>query len=127
MTTETSAARAPGVADRAALAVAVFFLLLWARALFAGAGADAGWAGSAGYRGDADLWLEQVLASRAGVLFEAGVPLRPPGMPWLVDQLWDGTAEGIAGLKAWWRVMGAGAGAHRRAARPADAGRCVRW
>lgn len=111
MTTETSAARTPGVTDRAGLAVAVFFLLLWARALFAGAGADAGWAGSAGYRGDADLWLEQVLASRAGVLFEAGVPLRPPGMPWLVDQLWDGTPEGIAGLKAWWRIMGAGAGA----------------
>lgn len=109
MTAEPAVAegRSAGGADRVGLAVALFFVLLWTRALFAGAGADAGWAGSAGYRGDADLWIEQVLAARAGALFEAGVPMRPPGMPWLVDQLWDGTPEGIAGLKAWWRVLGA--------------------
>ena len=111
MTTETSAARTPGVADRAGLAVAVFFLLLWARALFAGAGADAGWAGAPGTEETPTSgWSRSSPRARACSSRPACLCGRP-GMPWLVDQLWDGTPEGIAGLKAWWRVMGAGAGA----------------
>ncbi len=92
--------------DAWGLALGVFLFALLMRVLFAGAGPDAAWPHAVGYKGDAYVWLDQVLAGRAGQVFEAGLPLRPPGMPWLVDTLWDGTEGGIEGLKSWWRVMG---------------------
>lgn len=99
----------PALPRRLGLAAAVFAVCLLVRWLFGRAGVDGDWASGAGYRGDTQVWLRQVLAERAGALFEAGVPLRPPGMPWLVDRLWDGTPEGVATLKAWWRALGAAA------------------
>lgn len=93
--------------DAWAMALGVFLVALLMRILFAGAGPDAPWPHALAYKGDAYVWLNQVLASRTGQLFEAGLPLRPPGVPWLVDALWDGTEAGIEDLKSWWRVMGA--------------------
>jgi len=93
--------------DAWALALGVFAVALLMRVLFAGAGPDSAWPHALAYKGDAYVWLNQVLANRSGQLFEAGLPLRPPGMPWLVDALWDGTEGGIEGLKSWWRIMGA--------------------
>ena len=77
-----------------------------ARVCFAHAGLDADWPYSVHYKGDALVWLQWVLAGRTGGVFEAGLPLRPPGNAWLIDALWDGTPAGIGQLKLAWAAMG---------------------
>ena len=88
-------------------ALAVFGVAWLARTLFAGATGDASWPHSISFKGDAFVWLRSALAQRAGEVFESDLPLRPPGMTWLIGLLWDGTPGGVAELKALWRVGGA--------------------
>ncbi len=80
------------------LAPALLLLALGLRLLFWQATADAGWPGSAHYQGDAWVWLDYATALERDQLFELGVPIRPPGMAWLVDVQWSG------GLPALWKV-----------------------
>lgn len=87
--------------------IGLFVVALAARLLFLYAGPDSAWPYSLNYKGDALVWLQSVLAHRAGQPFEAGIPLRPPGMTWLVDWLWDGTPAGVQRLKLVWAGMGA--------------------
>ncbi len=102
----------PGTPGRAPLpdsvvAAALFAVSLALRLLFGHATADAGWAYSAAYKGDAPLWLDYALALKRGQPFELGLPLHPPGTAYLVAALWDGTRAGLQLLRSAWAVLGA--------------------
>jgi hypothetical protein len=85
----------------------VFVLALVLRLLFWQATADAAWPYSLWLKGDAIVWLEYARALAQGRPFEQGLPLRPPGMGYLVWGLWDGSVPGVARLKLIWAVLGA--------------------
>ena len=89
------------------IAPALFLLALALRLLFWQATADAGWPGSAHYQGDAWTWLEYATALETGQRFELGVPIRPPGMAWLVDLQWDGDLATLWQVKARSAILGA--------------------
>ncbi|MDH3403869.1 MAG: glycosyltransferase family 39 protein [Acidobacteriota bacterium] len=88
--------RRGGAGDRWAGWAALFALALAVRLLFWRATADAAWPGAAGYQGDAWMWLDYARALAAGRPFELGVPIRPPGMAWLLAAVWDGSRPGLA-------------------------------
>ncbi len=94
----------PGSGRDAAL---LFVLALGLRLLFWRATPDASWAWSAGFKGDAPVWLEYARAIQQGGVFELDLPLRPPGMAYLLAWIWNGEASGIPWLRAAWLVMGA--------------------
>lgn len=83
--------------------VLLFVLALAARLLFLFATPDSAWAGSAIYKGDAAVWLDWAAALEQGRPFELGLPLRPPGMAYLVA----GLGFSVASLKLLWCVLGA--------------------
>ncbi|MBM4063126.1 MAG: hypothetical protein FJ265_18820, partial [Planctomycetes bacterium] len=90
---------------RTALLLFAFGLLL--RILFWVATPDRGAAWSFAFQGDAPVWqdLAQKLATgRPDELL--ALPLRPPGMLWLVAALWDGTGSGIV-VRLCFAVLGA--------------------
>ena len=64
--------------------MALFVLALGVRLLFWQATVDAEWPGSAYYKGDAWVWLDYATALEWDVPFELGIPLRPPGMAYLL-------------------------------------------
>lgn len=86
------------------LFVAAFFV----RILFWRATPDSAWPYSACYRGDALVWLEYASAIRHGVPFEMGLPLRPPGMAYLLALIWNGDMAHVVSLKLVWSLLGAG-------------------
>ncbi len=88
-------------------AALLFVLALLLRLLFWRATPDAGWAWSAGFKGDAPVWLAHAQAIRQGEVFELGLPLRPPGMAYLLALVWNGEASGIPWLRLLWIVLGA--------------------
>lgn len=83
--------------------VLLFALALAARLLFLHATPDSAWAGSAFYKGDAAVWLDWAAALEQGRPFELGLPLRPPGMAYLVAAL----GSAVASLKLLWCALGA--------------------
>lgn len=85
--------------------VLLFALALAARLLFLHATPDSAWAGSALYKGDAAVWLNWAAALDQGHPFELGLPLRPPGMAYLVAAL----GSSVAALKLIWCGLGAAA------------------
>lgn len=87
--------------------VALFSLALLMRLLFWRATPDAAWGWSAVFKGDAPVWLAYAQALLRGEVFELGLPLRPPGMAYLLAFLWNGEASGLAWLRFAWLVMGA--------------------
>jgi hypothetical protein len=87
---------------------AVFAAALAARLLYWRATPDAAWPHSAGFKGDALLWLEYARAIVTGAPFELGLPIHPPGAAGLLAVLWGGEG-GFALAKAAWCVMGAAA------------------
>jgi len=87
----------------------LFLLAVVLRLVFWQATADRGWPYTALYKGDAEVWLEYAAAVDDGRPFELGLPLRPPGMAYLVALLWDGGESGIALLRLTWCVFGAAA------------------
>jgi hypothetical protein len=91
------------------VALALFALALALRLLFAWATPDAAGPFSPFYKGDAPLWLAYAAALLDGQPFalELGLPFRPPGTAWLCAALWDGTADGLAGLRLAWLLLGA--------------------
>jgi len=76
------------------------------RLLFWQATADAGWPGSVWYKGDAITWLGWAEALRRGAVFEAGLPVRPPGAAYLIAALGE-PAAGLFLLKLTWCLLGA--------------------
>jgi len=86
---------------------AVFGASLLARLFFWRATPDAAWPHSAAFKADALLWAEYARALHAGVPFELGLPIHPPGAGYLVAALWDGGA--FVAAKAAWCAMGAAA------------------
>ena len=85
---------------------AVFAAALAARLLYWRATPDASWPHSAGFKGDALLWLEYARAIVTGASFELGLPIHPPGAAYLLAVLWGGSG-GFAFAKAAWCAMGA--------------------
>ncbi|MCA8954196.1 MAG: hypothetical protein KDE27_32105 [Planctomycetes bacterium] len=74
---------------RIALLLLLFGLLL--RVLFWVATGDRGEPFAAVFQGDAPVWQALAQAANAGVEHELfRLPLRPPGMSWFVDAIWDG-------------------------------------
>lgn len=59
------------------------------------------------YTGDTVTWLEYARAIQASDPFDLGLPLRPPGVAYLVALLWNGQESGLAFLKLAWSFMGA--------------------
>jgi hypothetical protein len=87
---------------------AVFGAALFARLLYWRATPDASWPHSAGFKGDALLWLEYARAVVGGAPFELDLPIHPPGAGYLLAMLWGGSG-GFALAKAAWCAMGAAA------------------
>jgi hypothetical protein len=85
----------------------LFALALVLRLLFWQATADAGWAHSAWYKGDAATWLEWARAIEVSRPFEVGLPIRPPGAAYLIAALSTGEPADIPMLKAIWCLLGA--------------------
>lgn len=85
-----------GLDVRPAVVLFVFGLAL--RLLFWHAGPDAGPAWHVGFQGDAPEWQKLAQNHAHGVVDELmRLPLRPPGMEWLVATLWNGDPSA-----AWW-------------------------
>ena len=108
-------------------ALSLFAIALAARLLFLHATPDSAWAGSALYKGDAALWLEWAAALEQGRPFELGLPLRPPGMAYLVAALGSGSLAGVAWLKLLGCVLGAAVVALFAAAARQSFGARVAW
>lgn len=89
--------------------VSLFVVALVVRLLFVTATADAEGPFSAFYKGDTPVWLRYAAALQRGepAAFELGLPLRPPGTAWIVEQVWDGTGNGLLALRLCWIVFGA--------------------
>jgi len=82
-----------------ALALRLFFLL---------ATPDAAGPYSPYYKGDTPIWLDYASAIRSSLPFDLGLPLRPPGVAYLVALAWSGQVGGFLFLKLVWSVLGAG-------------------
>ncbi|MCA8975000.1 MAG: hypothetical protein KDC98_09775 [Planctomycetes bacterium] len=63
---------------------------------------------AAAFLGDAPVWQELANAAATGADHELlRLPLRPPGMHWLVSMLWDGSQETAWRLRLVFAVLGA--------------------
>ncbi|MFY9341964.1 MAG: hypothetical protein WAT39_05725 [Planctomycetota bacterium] len=89
-----------------ALVLFAFGLLL--QLVFVFAGPDGGLAWHIGYQGDAPVWQELAQkVAQGAVTDELRLPLRPPGMQWLVTLLWDGNPAHALPLRILFAVLGA--------------------
>jgi hypothetical protein len=92
---------------RSWIAGAILFVLAFLlRIFFWQATPDSSWPYSSFYRGDALNWLQYADTIQRGLLLQDGLPLRPPGMAYLVALLWDGSMSGIGLLKFLWCLLG---------------------
>jgi hypothetical protein len=87
--------------------VLLFTLALVLRVLFLQATADAGGPYSPYYKGDTPTWLDYAAAIRASATFDMGLPLRPPGVAYVVALLWNGQQDGYLALRLAWCLLGA--------------------
>lgn len=77
-------------------ALLLFVVALVLRALFVAATPDGGPGWHVGFQGDAPVWQGIAANLAAGRPDEQlALPLRPPGMHWLVAQLWDGAPGSV--------------------------------
>ena len=95
-------------------ALGIFAAALAARLLFWRATADAGWAYSAWFQGDALVWLRYARAIQLDQPFDLGLPIHPPGNAYLIAALWNGQPDGVAFLRLVWAVLGAATGTAAR-------------
>ena len=91
----------------AQMALAFFFAALVVRVLFLFATPDYNGPASPYYKGDTPVWLEYAAAILTSTQYNHGLPLRPPGVAYLVALLWNGQASGFLVLKLIWATMGA--------------------
>lgn len=87
--------------------VLLLVLAVSCRLLFWQATDDRTWPYSVWYKGDAATWLDYATAIQHDAPFELGIPLRPPGMAYLIAALWNGEQTGISSLRLIWCVFGA--------------------
>ncbi len=85
---------------------AVFAVALALRLVFLFRSADAAWPHSALYEGDAPVWARWAKALGKGERFEFDLPMRPPGMAWLMHWL-GADAAPFTGMKVLWCVISA--------------------
>ena len=86
----------------------LFGLALVLRILFLLAIPDAAGPLSPFYKGDTPTWLGYAQAIQSAQPFDLGIPLRPPGVAYLVALLWNGQDSGLFVLKLTWAFLGAG-------------------
>lgn len=92
------------------LACAVFAAALLARLLFLYASPDRAWPHSIFYEGDALTWIEWARALRQGEDFELDLPLRTPGVAYLLYWLpVDATQPPFTAIKVIWCTLSAAA------------------
>jgi hypothetical protein len=85
----------------------LLFLALALRLFFLDATADSAGAYSPYYKGDTLTWLDYASAIQSSRPFDLGLPMRPPGVAWLVALTWNGQEEGLAVLRLLWSAGGA--------------------
>ena len=103
-----ASAHARGTAGSPWLGAAVIFVAALAvRLLFWQAAPGVDWPHNAFFKGDAVVWLQHALALERGRPFELDLPLRPPGVAYLIALIWDGRRESLDWLRAAWAVQGA--------------------
>ena len=95
------------ISYEAQMALVFFFAALLVRVLFLFATPDFSGPSSPYYKGDTYIWLEYAAAIQSSNEYNHGLPLRPPGVAYLVALLWNGQASGFLGLKLIWATMGA--------------------
>ena len=89
-------------------AVLVFSIALIGRLLFLFGSADQSWPHSIYYEGDAPVWVEYATALNRGETFEHGIPLRTPGVAYLLHWLQpESPPFQFEWLKVLWCVMSA--------------------
>jgi hypothetical protein len=103
-TPPSPAAAAPPALPGALLLAAA---ALATRVLFVRATPDSAWAYSALFKGDAPLWVEAAAALRAGLPFELGLPIHPPGTAYLLSWLWSGAVATLPAMRIVWAALGA--------------------
>ena len=91
----------------AKMALAFFFAALLVRVLFLFATPDFSGPSSPYYKGDTPVWLDYAKAIQSSNQYSHGLPLRPPGVAFLVALFWNGQASGFITLKLLWATMGA--------------------
>jgi hypothetical protein len=84
----------------------LFVLALVLRILFLLAMPDATGPYSPYYKGDTPVWLAYAQALQASLPFDLGIPLRPPGVAYLLAFMWDGQDSGIGFLRLTWALLG---------------------
>ncbi len=90
------------------IGVLFFVLALVLRILFLQATPDAAGPYSPYYKGDTPIWLDYAQAIQSSSTFDQGIPMRPPGIAYLVALLWNGQENGFLHLRLIWSFMGAG-------------------
>ena len=95
------------ISYEAQMALVFFFAALLVRVLFLFATPDFSGPSSPYYKGDTYIWLEYAAAIQSSNEYNHGLPLRPPGVAYLVALLWNGQASGFLGQKLIWATMGA--------------------
>jgi len=87
----------------------LFVLALVLRLIFLHATPDAVGPYNSFYKGDTPTWLDYAQAIQSSRPFDLGIPLRPPGVAYLVALLWNGQESGFLSLKLIWSFFGAAA------------------
>jgi hypothetical protein len=90
-----------------AIGLLLFATALGMRLLFLDSLPEAAAGDSAYYTGDTPTWLAYAQALHSSVPFDLGLPMRPPGVAYLVSWLWDGSESGVLRVKLAWSLMGA--------------------
>ena len=85
----------------------LFILALVLRVLFLQAMPDTADPFNPYYKGDTPTWLDYAKAIQSSQPFDLGLPLRPPGVAYLVAFLWNGQENGLLSLKLIWSFFGA--------------------
>jgi len=89
-------------------ALLLFVVALVLRVLFVAATPDGGPGWHVGFQGDAPVWQGIAANVAAGRPDEQlALPLRPPGMQWLVAQLWDGAPGSVWTARLLFVALGA--------------------
>jgi len=89
------------------IALLLFVLALILRVLFLQATPDAGGPYNPYYKGDTPVWLAYASAIQSSTAFDLGLPLRPPGVGYVLAFFWNGQANGLLFPKLIWCFFGA--------------------
>lgn len=100
-------AESPRLFSDGAVAFAIFLVALVTRLLFLSTAVDRDWPHSMYYEGDAPTWVEWASALSEGREFEHGLPIRSPGVAYVLHWMGSGRPYDFAATKALWCVLSA--------------------